>query len=242
MITKLAASLLAAGALMLPIAGHTAGSDSDSDRSSPKAFVKDSVITAKIKAQLAEEKLSSLVHIRVDTDANGMVVMTGTAATQEAADKAVSIARAVSGVTSVKSNIRVGTVAAPGAVPAAKAPGAVPAAKATGEERVEERIKEMHAKLKITQTQEDQWAKVAQVMRDNAKSMDALTQARFEHAKTMTAVDDLKSYGEITDAHADGIKKFTPVFATLYASMSDAQKKEADALFRHGGRKMSKAH
>ena len=231
MITKLAASLLAAGALMLPIAGHTA--DSDSDRSSPKAFVKDSVITAKIKAQLAEEKLSSLVHIRVDTDANGMVVMRGTATTQEAADKAVSIARAVSGVTSVKSNIRVGTVAAPGAVPAAKA---------SGEERVEERIKEMHAKLKITQTQEDQWAKVAQVMRDNAKSMDALTQARFEHAKTMTAVDDLKSYGEITDAHADGIKKFTPVFATLYASMSDAQKKEADALFRHGGRKMSKAH
>jgi hypothetical protein len=51
----------------------------------------------------------------------------------------------------------------------------------------------------------------------------------------MTAVDDLKSYGEIADAHADGIKKLTPVFAALYASMSDAQKKEADAIFR--GRK-----
>jgi periplasmic protein CpxP/Spy len=120
------------------------------------------------------------------------------------------------------------------------APGVVFAAKASSEERVEARIKNMHGKLKITQTQEDKWTKVAQVMRDNAKSMDVLTQARFEHAKTMTAVDDLKSYGEITDAHADGIKKFTPVFATLYASMSDAQKKEADALFRHGGRKMSK--
>ena len=57
----------------------------------------------------------------------------------------------------------------------------------------------------------------------------------------MNAVDDLKSYGEITDAHADGIKKFTPVFATLYDSMSDAQKKQADTLFRHGG-KMSKKH
>ena len=41
------------------------------------------------------------------------------------------------------------------------------------------------------------------------------------------------------DAHADGIKKFTPAFETLYVSMSDAQKKDADALFRHGG-KMSK--
>jgi len=70
--------------------------------------------------------------------------------------------------------------------------------------------------------------------------MEPLIKARTENAKTMTAVDDLKSYSEITDAHADGIKKFTPVFATLYDSMSDAQKKQADALFRHGDRKVSK--
>jgi len=101
--------------------------------------------------------------------------------------------------------------------------------------RVEARIVEMHAKLKITPAQEDQWAQVALVMRENAKSLDALTRSRSEHAKTMTAVDDLKSYGEIADAHADGIKKLTPVFAALYAGMSDAQKKEADAIFR--GRK-----
>jgi hypothetical protein len=121
-------------------------------------------------------------------------------------------------------------------------PGAAFAAKATGEQRVEARITDMHAKLKITQTQEDQWAKVAEVMRDNAKSMDALTQGRFERAKNMTAVDDLKSYEQIAEAHADGIKKLTPVFATLYDGMSDAQKKEADSLFRHGGRKMSKTN
>lgn len=103
--TKLAASCLVAGALMLPIAGYTA--DSDSDRSSPKAFVKDSVITTKIKAELAEEKLSSLVRISVDTDNNGMVTLSGTAASQSAADKAVSIARAVKGVTSVRNNIQI---------------------------------------------------------------------------------------------------------------------------------------
>jgi protein CpxP len=120
------------------------------------------------------------------------------------------------------------------------APGPVLAAKDSGGDRVEARIKNMHAKLKITQAQEEQWAKVAQVMRENAKSLDALTDARFKNAKTMNAVDDLKSYGEITDAHADGIKRFTPIFATLYAGMSDAQKKEADELFRHGGRRMSK--
>jgi hyperosmotically inducible protein len=103
--TKLAASCLVVGALMLPIAGYTA--DGDSDRSSPKAFVKDSVITTKIKAELAEEKMSSLVRINVDTDNKGMVSLSGTAPSQAAADKAVSIARAVKGVTSVQSNIQI---------------------------------------------------------------------------------------------------------------------------------------
>jgi protein CpxP len=111
------------------------------------------------------------------------------------------------------------------------------AAKVSDEARVEAHLKNMHAKLKITAAEEDQWAKVAAVMRYNAKKMDELTSARKANAKTLNAVDDLKSYGEIADAHADGIKKFTPVFETLYASMSDAQKAEADALFRHGGRK-----
>jgi len=103
--TKLAAISIVAGALMLPIAGYTA--DSDTDRSSPKVFVKDSVITTKIKAELAEEKLSSLVHIKVDTDKNGKVFLSGTAKTQSAADKAVVIARAVKGVTSVDSQIKI---------------------------------------------------------------------------------------------------------------------------------------
>ena len=102
------------------------------------------------------------------------------------------------------------------------------------QDRVELRIKDMHSKLKITSAQEEQWSKVAVTMRDNAKTMDTLTQSRDDHAKNMTAVDDLKSYGEIIDAHADGIKKLTPVFATLYASMSDTQKMKADTLFRHG--------
>jgi hyperosmotically inducible protein len=105
MYTKLAASCLVAGALMLPIAGYSA--DGDSDRSSPKAFVKDSVITTKIKAELAEEKMSSLVKIKVDTDNKGMVVLSGTAASKKAADKAVSIARAVKGVTSVENHIKI---------------------------------------------------------------------------------------------------------------------------------------
>ena len=111
---------------------------------------------------------------------------------------------------------------------------ALAADKDAHEDRTEVRVKQMHAKLKITSAQEEQWGKVAQAMRDDAKTMDNLTQSRVARAKDMTAVDDLKSYGEIADAHADGIKKLTPVFADLYASMSDAQKKDADNIFRHG--------
>ena len=59
MYIKLAASVLVSTALMLPMAGYTA----DSEHSSASTMVKDSVITTKIKAELAAEKMSSLVHI-----------------------------------------------------------------------------------------------------------------------------------------------------------------------------------
>jgi hyperosmotically inducible periplasmic protein len=102
---KFAAACFLAGALVLPVAGHSA--DSDTVRSSPEAFVKDSIITAKIKAKLAEEKLASAVQIKVDTDNKGVVTLSGTAKTQEEADKAVAIARNVEGVATVENNIKV---------------------------------------------------------------------------------------------------------------------------------------
>jgi septal ring factor EnvC (AmiA/AmiB activator) len=109
-------------------------------------------------------------------------------------------------------------------------------------DRVEARIKELHAKLNLTQAQEGLWTNVTQVMRDNAHTMDALIKARADHAKTMTAVDDLQSYSDIAEAHAAGLKKFIPVFAALYASMSDAQKQNADTLFRHRSHMRAKRH
>src|SRR2546426_2448865 len=97
-------------------------------------------------------------------------------------------------------------------------------------EHVEARIKELQAKLHITPTQEALWQNVTQIMRDNAQTMDGLTQARTD--KTMTAVDNLQSYSAIVEAHAEGLKKFVPAFEALYASMSDAQKHQADNVFR----------
>ena|ERR1700737_2182792 len=82
-----------------------AGDDSDKDRSHPAAFVKDSAITTKIKAKLAAEHLTSLGRIHVDTDKDGVVWLSGSARTQDAIDKAVSIARSTEHVKSVHNDL-----------------------------------------------------------------------------------------------------------------------------------------
>ena len=81
--------------------------DSDTDRSHPAAFVKDSAITTKIKSKLAAEHITSLGRIHVDTDKDGVVWLSGSAGSQQAADKAVSIARGTEHVKSVHSKIKI---------------------------------------------------------------------------------------------------------------------------------------
>jgi len=103
--TKLVACCFVIGTLLAPVAGYTA--DSDMDRSHPKSYVKDSAITTKIKAKLAEENLTSTMHIKVDTDSNGVVWLSGTAKTQAEIDQAVTIARNTEGVKSVENHIKV---------------------------------------------------------------------------------------------------------------------------------------
>jgi hyperosmotically inducible protein len=77
------------------------------DSSHAVVFVKDSAITTAIKTKLAAEHITSLERIHVDTDKDGVVWLSGTARTQKAADKAVSIARDTDGVRDVHSNIKV---------------------------------------------------------------------------------------------------------------------------------------
>jgi hyperosmotically inducible protein len=104
--TSLATSLVAFGLLIGPVAAF-AVEGSDTDRSHPTAFVKDSAITAEVKTKLAAEHITSLGNIHVDTDNNGVVWLTGSAHSQEAADKAVSIARGTEHVKSVHSDLTV---------------------------------------------------------------------------------------------------------------------------------------
>jgi hyperosmotically inducible periplasmic protein len=70
-------------------------------------YVKDSVITTKVKSKLAAKHMSTLTHVRVDTDENGVVWLSGTAPTKDARDLAGMIAKDTDGVTSVNNNIEV---------------------------------------------------------------------------------------------------------------------------------------
>ena len=210
--------------LLIPVAGFAA----DTTTASTQQYVKDSVITTKIKAELAEKNPSSMMHIQVATDKNGVVWLSGTAASQADIDMAGSIASSVDGVISVQNKILIDPARHTGAI-----------TKTTRADPVEAHIKAVHAKLKITPAEESQWLKVAQMMRDSAHQMDTLTKTSAEKTN-MNAIDSLKSYSEIADAHASNIKKFIPVFETLYDSMPDAQKKNADALFREHGHTNSK--
>lgn len=102
---KLATACLVIGTALAPAAVYAA--DSDTGRSKPEAFVKDSVITTKIKAKLAADHPGSAMHIKVDTDKNGEVWMSGTANTQGEVDQAVAIARNTEGVKAVHDNLKV---------------------------------------------------------------------------------------------------------------------------------------
>jgi len=77
----------------------------DSSTSQPGAYVKDSVITTKVKTKLAAKHMSTLVKIKVDTDKQGVVWLSGSAPTKDASDLAEMIAKDTDGVTSVHNKI-----------------------------------------------------------------------------------------------------------------------------------------
>ncbi len=118
-----------------------------------------------------------------------------------------------------------GPVAAPGAVAAAK-PGTPRAA------AVERRITDLRTRLKITPEEQKPFDDFAQVMRDNEQRMDGLVTKRQASFATGSAVDQMQSYTDMAQAHAEDMQHLTAAFATLYNALSADQKKQADLSFR----------
>ena len=105
------------------------------------------------------------------------------------------------------------------------------------EERVEQRIKELHSQLQITPAEEPQWNEFAQVMRENARDMDQAFMQRAQQFPTMNAVQNMQSYEQISEQHAQRVQKLVPAFQKLYDPMPDAQKRVADQVFRANAEK-----
>jgi periplasmic protein CpxP/Spy len=100
------------------------------------------------------------------------------------------------------------------------------------EERVERYIKELHAQLHITAAEEPQWNQFAEVMRQNARDMDQVLMQRAEQFPTMNALQNMQSYEQLAEAHAQRVQKLIPAFENLYNAMPEQQKQLADQVFR----------
>ena len=134
------------------------------------------------------------------------------------------------------------SAAVQGATPSPPAVGGSPMAGhpvpgKNAEERVEQRIKELHAQLQITPAEEPQWNEFAQVMRENARDMDEAFIQRAQQFPTMNAVQNMQSYEQISEQHAQRLQKLVPAFQKLYDAMPDQQKRLADQVFRANAEK-----
>ena len=117
---------------------------------------------------------------------------------------------------------------------------AMASADAKRDAAVEKHIAELHRTLKITAAEESQWNEVAETMRMNARDLDRAIDARDANRGSATAIDDLNSYAEIAQVHANSVKKLAGAFSVLYAAMSTEQKVVADEAFGHRGHETNK--
>lgn len=99
-------------------------------------------------------------------------------------------------------------------------------------ETVEQRIKDLHARLRISDAEQPLWNEFARVMRENARSMEETFQQRVKTLPTMTATENMRSYAGIATEHAREVETLMPAFQALYATMPDEQKRLADQVFR----------
>lgn len=101
----LAACVLSAGVAAAPL---VASAQAVPEERSPlvREAVPGPAISLQVQAQLAKDPFVVAKDIKVETDSNGVVVLTGTARTQQEYDRASSIARNVRGVVSVDNRIQ----------------------------------------------------------------------------------------------------------------------------------------
>jgi protein CpxP len=117
-----------------------------------------------------------------------------------------------------------------------------PVAGKTAKERVEQRIKELYSQLRITPAERPQWDQFVQVMRENARDMDQAWLQRVDRFQSMNAVQNIQSYQQIAEQHAQDVQKLAAAFQNLYNAMPDQQKQLADQVFRANAERQAQTH
>jgi osmotically-inducible protein OsmY len=100
-ISKYLSSVLLAVTLVTAV-----GCSSTSKQEGTGEYVDDTVITSKVKAAVFNEPMLKSAEINVETF-KGVVQLSGFVSSQAAANKATEVARTVSGVKSVKNDMRI---------------------------------------------------------------------------------------------------------------------------------------
>lgn len=101
-------------------------------------------------------------------------------------------------------------------------------------EHTEAQIKQLQGALNITEAQQPLWNNMIQVMRENAKDMDALNKERAEQTVPMNAIERMKFHSQITQSHLSQTNKLIPPFEAFYDSMTEQQKNITNIVFRTG--------
>jgi hypothetical protein len=122
--------------------------------------------------------------------------------------------------------------AGPAATSTPSATAAAPPLSAAARAAIDERIAKLQTQLGITAAEMPLWTAFAEAMRNNAAATNALFAQRAAAVKTMTAVENMHSYAAIARAYADDTERLSAAFDSLYASLSDVQKRAADTLFQ----------
>jgi hypothetical protein len=109
--------------------------------------------------------------------------------------------------------------------------------------RAEARIAYVKAELKITPAQQAAFDRYAQVIRDNAATMQKNfkdMRGQRDQQKTMNAIDRVEQRAKMAQARDQYEQQYLAAFKPLYTSLSADQKKVADDLatphFGHGFR------
>lgn len=109
--------------------------------------------------------------------------------------------------------------------------GAYTSSNLSREDRIEQRIANLHDALDITPSQEGQWNVVANIMRDNETETYNLLRDHMANRNSRNAVEDFKSYERVASSHVQGLRELIPAFEVLYNSMPADQQANADRVF-----------